>query len=147
MRASSLKFSFRCVEIERKMRRSATSFEPRRSFCFVGHKAVSTDAQEGSQTPFRRVESGEIFLLKQRRKEILRQILRVFVRFAPADAYIFVDRFPVRGSDCFERARTLRRIIATRGQHSGPMRSRKPSVSTADFCVFRHSVVSTASTG
>src|ERR1700721_495210 len=104
MRASSLKFSFRCVEIERKMHRSTTSFEPRRSFCFVGHKAGSTDAQEGSQTPFRWVESVQIFLFKQRRKEILRQILRVFVRFAPADAHIFVDRFPVRGSDRFEGA-------------------------------------------
>src|SRR6201985_3964442 len=111
---------------------SATSYEKPRSFFLVGHKAVSTDAQEGSQTPFRRVESVQILLLKQPRKEILRQILRVFVRFAPADAHIFVDRFPVRGSDRFERARTLRRIIATRGQHSGPMRSGKPSVSPAD---------------
>src|SRR3984957_17187349 len=139
---SPLKFIFRCVEIKRCVRRSAAALESLRGFRFVGYKPIGANAQKCSQACLCRVKGIQIFLFKKLRKEILGQILRVFVRFAPADAHIFVDRFPVRGSNRFERAGTLRRIIATRGQHSGPMRSSKPSVSTADFCVLCHSSVS-----
>src|SRR6266481_1240233 len=99
MRASSLKFIFRCVEIERKVSRAAAALKSLCGFRFVGYKTIGADAQECSQTRLRRVEIVQIFLLKQLRKEILRQVLGVFVRFAPADAYIFVDRFPVCGGN------------------------------------------------
>src|SRR5580704_5742542 len=139
---SPLKFIFRCVEIKRCVRRSAAALESLRGFRFVGYKPIGANAQKCSQACLCRVKGIQIFLFKKLRKEILGQILRVFVRFAPADAHIFIDRLPVRGGNCFECARTLRRIIATRGQDGGPMRSGKPSARSTDVCILCHSSVS-----
>src|SRR5271154_6067597 len=121
------------VEIEREMACSAAAFEPLRCFCFVSYKAVDANAQKSSQARFRRIEIIQIFLFKQPREKILRQVFGVFIRFAPADAYVFVDGLPVGSSNRFKSSRPLRRVAIARCQNSGPARRREFSARSADL--------------
>src|ERR1700747_1743779 len=143
-RLSSLKLIFGGIEIEREVGRSAAAFEPLRSFCFVGYKAVCADTQKCSQTRFRRIEIAQIFLFKQLRKEILCEVFCVLVRFAPADAQVLVNRLPVSGCNFFERRGTLRRIGAARRQYRRQARCWKLPSWSADSCIFRHLKLSVA---
>src|SRR5438132_8653084 len=81
-------------------------------FVFVHDKAVHANTQIGSQTTFVRLEFVEQLPFEKLRKKSLRKILRIVGGPVPSPADVFVDRLPVRRTQCFERMRALLGINA-----------------------------------
>src|SRR5271163_4311586 len=131
-------FGFGTIKIEWYMHKSAAAFQPLRSLRIICDKSIDTYAQESPQARLRGIEIMQVLLLKKCSEEILSEVFSVFVRLAPADANVLIDRFPVRLCDCIKRAGSLGRIFAPRRQHGGPACERKFTARAADFRVFYH---------
>src|SRR3954469_17561780 len=73
----------------------ATPLQPRRRARLVRQEAVETGPHERAEPRFRGIVALEVFALEHAREELLRQVLRLLGRAAPAQADVAVDGLPV----------------------------------------------------
>ena len=113
-------------EVEREQRaRPANASGASAAFFSLATKRSRHVRRYVRKLPLLRIVAVEEFLLDGAREESLRQVLRVLVRLAEAQAQIFVGRLPIRLDEDRESPLALQQIGALRRENRGVTRGGK----------------------
>ncbi len=101
------------------MRNISAALLPPSGLVFVHHETVHAEAQVSSQPAFFRIKFVEEFAFEKLDEKSLSEILRGIRRAIPSQSHIFIDGFPVRRAQRFQRLLALLGIDAAHRFNDG----------------------------